>query len=198
MIPRIIHQIHLGETPSPQIRKWMASIRRHHPRWEYRLWDEQGIYEGLRIDVAALPYTKAAGKANVVRLHVVRQFGGIYLDTDIECLRPMDSLLGYRAFAARQSDGRLCNAVFGAVPNHPWIDAQLALAPRYHGSPGGWGPRVMTEAQTEDVTIVPTEWFYSWSWNAPEQEQRVHPGAILVHYWAKSWWPNRVPNNERT
>jgi len=54
----------------------------------------------------------------------------------MECLRAMDSLLSHPALAARQSDGHLCNAAFGAVSNHPWVEAQLTLAPWYRGSAG--------------------------------------------------------------
>jgi inositol phosphorylceramide mannosyltransferase catalytic subunit len=187
MIPRLIHQIHLGEPPSQQITDWMASIRHHHPHWEYRLWDEQSIHRDLGIDVATLRYPTHAGKTDLIRLRIVKQFGGVWLDTDIECVKPMDQLLGNRAFTARQSDGKFCNAVFGSVPNHPWLDAQLALAPHAEGF-SGWGPEVMTAVSTNGVTIVPTEWFYSWTWDTPPEDQRVHPDAVVVHYWAKSWW----------
>lgn len=74
-----------------------------------------------------------AGKADMLRVELIHTFGGVYVDVDIECLRPIDDLLvACDCFAACEYDpasngltgpAGITNALFGAAPGHPAIQA---------------------------------------------------------------------------
>lgn len=69
------------------------------PDWEYKLWDESNF------DVNCIPYTAEAYAAkryafvtDYVRLYALKSEGGVYMDTDVEILKPLDDLLHLHAF----------------------------------------------------------------------------------------------------
>ena len=74
--------------------KCIASWHKFMPNYEYKLWNEDNF------DVNSVPYTKEAYVArkfafvtDYVRLWALYTEGGIYMDTDVEILKPLDDLL---------------------------------------------------------------------------------------------------------
>ena len=124
MIPKIIHYCWFGGKDLPEsVQKCIDSWKKFAPDYELKLWNESNY------DVNQLAYTKEAYEAgkyafvtDVVRLDVVAQHGGIYLDTDVELIKPMDQLLLNEAGMAFEQKGRVATGLgFGAVKNHPVI-----------------------------------------------------------------------------
>ena len=189
-IPRIFHRIWLGAAPMPEEHvAYGEGWARLHPGWTMRLWTEA--------DAPAPPGVararNLAERADLVRYEVIRRHGGVYVDTDMECLRPIDELLeGVRAFAAYEVPGRLCNAVLGAVAGHPAFERAVALADTTVGRgvyPNATATSFLTyvlEADP-DVTLFGPERFYPVLW-----DDRVNPAPATdpphaTHHWAKSW-----------
>ena len=122
LIPRVIHRLWLGPNAIPPIFEYYEdSWRKHHPTWELRLWREdtlpvlscQDLWEqqGLkrRIDIA--------------KLEILRQCGGVFIDMDVEAIRPLDPLLpGVTAFLGRYAHHHVGQQVLGAVPHHPFFE----------------------------------------------------------------------------
>ena len=128
MIPRIIHHIWIGPDPLPEDqRPWIKSWRRHHRNWEHRLWTEDDlpddpihpeILERLRAPVE---------RADILRLEILFRHGGIYVDTDLECLRPLDNVLDGQDFVGVcHKPGRITNTAIAAAPGHPLLERALA------------------------------------------------------------------------
>lgn len=100
MIPRIIHYCWFGCGEMPELAKQcIASWHRFMPEYEYKCWNEDNF------DVTSVPYVKeayGAGKhafvSDYVRLHALYSEGGIYMDTDVEVLKPYDDLLNLTGF----------------------------------------------------------------------------------------------------
>ena len=100
MIPRIIHYCWFGGNPLPQsAQRCIASWRKFMPDCEIREWNEQNF------DVNAHPYTRAAyaaGKyafvSDFARYKILEEWGGIYFDTDVEAVAPIDDMLKLCAF----------------------------------------------------------------------------------------------------
>lgn len=101
MVPKKIHYCWFGGGELPELaQKCIASWHRYMPDYKFVLWNED------RFDVNVHPYTKEAYEArkfafvsDYVRLWVLCNEGGIYLDTDVEVFRSFDELLDYDAFA---------------------------------------------------------------------------------------------------
>lgn len=129
MIPKIIHYCWFGRGEMPELAlKCIESWHKHMPDWEYKFWNEKNF------DIASHNYARQAyemGKyafvSDYVRLKVLHDFGGVYLDVDFEVYKPFDNLLNYRAFAG--FEGSKTNPVMmGVIASEPggrWVKEQL-------------------------------------------------------------------------
>jgi len=157
----------------------------HHPGWELRLWTEDNLPEGLRPEVYER-LRAPAERANILRLELLRRQGGVYVDTDFECLRSIEPLIdGAEAFITLAKPGHVNNALMGARPDHPAIvDALARIRPvEYFGhDKAATGTRFLDGVLIDraDVTLLDHELFYS---TKPEAQQR----AYAVHHKARSW-----------
>jgi FkbM family methyltransferase len=171
-----------------------------HPGWKFRVWrpDDVTWLENRRLFDRAETY---AQKADIARYEILYRLGGVYLDTDMECLRPLDELLdGCDFFAARQYDGVVNIAIVGAVAQHPILRRvidQLPASCFFNRSKPIYfqtGPllfdRVITAGQWEkrpDIRIFPDAFFYPYGPEEPWRRAGPFARAYAVHHWAHSW-----------
>lgn len=138
MIPKIIHYCWLSKDPYPaQIKRCIASWKKVIPDYEFILWDwEKCQSEGL-INTwvkEAFESKKYAFAADYIRLYAVYKYGGIYLDTDVEVIKPYDDFLHLPYFIGTESNHMeyLECATFGAAPETQWIKLCLAYYENRH------------------------------------------------------------------
>jgi hypothetical protein len=191
-VPRIVHRVWLGPRPLPEEQQaFGASWEAHHPRWEHRLWDDDDL-ASLGIEATAFERAPdASTRSDIVRHHVLARHGGVYVDTDVECLRPLDPLLrGVSAFSSFGLPGIVETGVLGCVPGHPAFRKTAELSLEVAGTPSPrTGPPFLTHVLWEfpDVTVFPRELFSPYLWDEPHRRHERFPGAYAVHHWAKSW-----------
>lgn len=126
-IPRIIHYCWFGRGEKPKkIRKCMKSWEKYLKCYKFIEWNEDNF------DLNMSRYTKEAYKArkfafvsDYARLYALYHVGGIYLDTDVEVVKPLDDLLIHEAFSGFEDEHFLQSGTMGAVAGHPWIKALL-------------------------------------------------------------------------
>lgn len=124
-IPKIIHYCWVGGKPKPQsVLYCIDSWRRCCPDYEIREWNETNY------DFTKNEYMRQAYEAkkwgfvpDYARLDIVYEYGGIYLDTDVEMERSFDRLLENECFFGFENtgDGEFfvnCGHGFGAIPHH--------------------------------------------------------------------------------
>jgi mannosyltransferase OCH1-like enzyme len=95
MIPKIIHYCWFGSKPLPELAvKCIESWKKYLPDCELKLWDKTNF------DINTVQFTAQAAKvkkwafvADYLRAHVIFYYGGIYLDTDVELLKPYDDVM---------------------------------------------------------------------------------------------------------
>ena len=129
MIPKTIHYCWFGRGEMPQLAKdCIASWHRHMPDWNYKLWNED-IF-----DVDSIPYTKEAYAAkkyafvtDYVRLYALATEGGVYMDTDVEILKPLDDLLQLRAFTGYEGSKHKppVTGLMASEASGEWVTEQL-------------------------------------------------------------------------
>lgn len=136
MIPKIIHYTWFSKDPyPPYIEKCMASWQELLPDYEFRHWDMEAIKE---LDnpflKEALECRKWAFAADYVRIYAMYQYGGIYLDTDVEVYKSFNPLLSHKAFIGKENSHHLhrralmsflTSHCMGAEPRHPFFKACL-------------------------------------------------------------------------
>lgn len=129
MIPKKIHYCWFGRGPMSELNeKCLDSWHKYMPDYEYCLWNEDNF------DVNMTPYTKEAYEAkkyafvsDYVRLYALYQEGGIYMDTDVEILRPLDDLLTLTAFAGYEGSKHipLGTGILATQSGGEWVKEQL-------------------------------------------------------------------------
>jgi len=106
MIPKIIHYCWFGRGPMPELaQKCIASWKKYLPDYEIKEWNEDNF------DVNIIPYTAEAYKAkkyafvsDYARFWILYQYGGIYFDTDVEVIRPIDDIVERGNFMGFETD----------------------------------------------------------------------------------------------
>ncbi len=107
MIPNVIHYCWFGHNPLPEsAQKCISSWHRFMPDYEIKEWNENNF------DVNIIPYTQQAYEAkkyafvsDYARFWILYHFGGIYFDTDVEVIKPMDNIVNNGAFMGLELDG---------------------------------------------------------------------------------------------
>lgn len=125
MIPKIIHYCWLSSDPfPPEIAGWIDTWHRHLPDYELMLWNLERFPLEKSVWVKeAFEAKKYAFAADYIRLHALYEYGGIYLDSDVEVLRPFDELLDRPFLLGFERNGSIEGGIMGAEPHAPWVKA---------------------------------------------------------------------------
>jgi hypothetical protein len=201
LIPRVLHRVWLGGAPMPRDDvRFGETFERCHPGWTFRLWTDADLAPlglGGRESIRSRSMSELS---NLVRFEVLRRYGGVYVDTDVECRRSFEPLLrGVQAFAGLELPGRLGTAVLGCVPGHPLFGRAARESRRTVGlgahSADANGPyflSLLAEQESDGLTLFGQEVFYPYLWDEPERRGEPFPDAYAVHHWAKTWTDQRV------
>ena len=129
MIPRIIHYCWFGRGPMPELAlKCIESWHRFMPDYEYKLWNEDNF------NITSVPYVKEAYESrkyafvtDYVRLYALYTEGGVYMDTDVEVLKPYDDLLSLPGFTGYEGSKYLppVTGTMASEAGNEWVKEQL-------------------------------------------------------------------------
>jgi len=118
MIPKIIHRTIPRETTLLMDTCWQSVIKNTPDFKHMTHYDEDDFpLVGKYLDMCP----KGAFKADLIRLEVLYNYGGIYLDSDIELYGPIDNLLDNKMFICKEDNEYVVNMVIGSIPKNPII-----------------------------------------------------------------------------
>ena len=213
-IPKIIHQIWLGSPVPECFKAYMSSwVEFHLDGWQYMLWTEKEIAELDLYNKQFYDDTDNYGiKADLARIEILYLYGGVYVETDFECLRPLDILhYTYDFYIGIQPlDSQFLQlgiGIIGSRAGHPILKHSIeAIKDDWHekGAPKKSGPvhftksfYLMSDIEGNIDIALPASYFYPlgcYQKNIDKQAWADH-GAFGIHWWAKSWMPaNYRPN----
>ncbi len=130
LIPKKIHYFWLGGADLPDdYKKNIETWQKHCPGYEIICWNESNYdFTKYRYAREAMEHRQYMYATDLARKDVLYTYGGIYLDTDVEILRPIDDLLYNEAFIGIDDGGQLnSGSGLGAVKNHPAIKDMLDI-----------------------------------------------------------------------
>ena len=213
MIPKIIHYCWFGGKPLPKsAEKCIASWKMYLPEYEIVRWDESNF------DVNIIPYTKeayAAGKyafvSDYARFWILSHYGGVYFDTDVEVIRPMDDILEKGDFLGieQRNNEKITVAPglgIGAVKGSALMYALMGMYDDIHfiGEDGKPCLKNIVELTTEYLsarglkntdeiqqccgfTIYPKDYFCPIEYDT--RELKITENTRTIHHYAESWVP---------
>jgi mannosyltransferase OCH1-like enzyme len=122
-IPKVIHYCWFGGKEKPKIvKKCINSWYRNLPGYEIKEWNEQNF------DTSSNPYVKGAYESkkfafvsDYVRVYALYNFGGIYLDTDVEVFKLFDNLLHHDSFWGFEQENYIGTSTIGAAKKNQLI-----------------------------------------------------------------------------
>jgi mannosyltransferase OCH1-like enzyme len=125
-----IHQIWVGDKRIPtHIKDYMNKVKEHHKDFNYYLWTDENLPElPAHLKEIYDSYKEPAIKADLLRMYVVHELGGVYLDADFDTIDGLysDVMLGLNhngLIFFNQSYGlpALANTIFGFKKNDPLL-----------------------------------------------------------------------------
>ena len=118
MIPKKIHYCWFGKKEMPKLaKKCIASWKKHCPDYEIICWNEDNFDINSNIYVKeAYENKKFAFVTDFVRLFVLYEYGGIYMDTDVEVIKNIDEFLGNNAFSGFESENTVPTGIMASEP----------------------------------------------------------------------------------
>ena len=218
MIPKIIHYCWFGRGPLPELaQKCIASWKKYLPDYEIKEWNEDNF------DVNIIPYTAEAYKAkkyafvsDYARFWILHQYGGIYFDTDVEVIRPLDDIIERGNFMGFETDPKSQlkedaseasvnpGLGMGVAPGLGLIKKMLDFYEGRHFEfiPGGIGQLTIVHIATEvlrkaglkqqqGIQQVDDMWIYPAEYFCPINLKtgRIHvrPNTRTIHHYAGTW-----------
>lgn len=125
MIPKIIHYVWFGDRPFGEVEeKCLASWKKQCPEYTLMKWDETNfpISEQGTYVKQAYKEKQWAFLSDVARLYALKEYGGVYVDTDMELIKNLDELLTVPCFFGFEIETEISTGLIAAEPHHPFIE----------------------------------------------------------------------------
>lgn len=182
----------------------MKSWKKYAPGFEIYEWNEKtyNLNSAPKYVKDAFLAKKWAFVSDYVRLDVIRNMGGVYLDVDMELVKDISSLLKDSAFMGFEDKEHINNAIIGAIPHHRFIERAIKW---YEGNhPRTPTPIVMTslfescifpkqlkevEQYIDEVKIYPHITFYPFTKETIKdyKYESLTNQTYAIHFWDYSW-----------
>ncbi|MFA6066676.1 MAG: glycosyltransferase [Candidatus Babeliaceae bacterium] len=203
-IPKKIHQIWLGSSFPEKYRAWQHSWIHHHPDWEYILWTEESLKDlpmfNREMYEAACNYGE---KSDIARYEILNMYGGLYVDTDFECLQSCDIFSYYDFYIGIQPLDtnmlQLGTGLIACAPGHALIRALIEYLPQQKHIQqiiAKTGPLYATRVfcaralqSPGKICAFPPTFFYPCGYNQNTRDKKswIKPESYAIHHWAGSW-----------
>lgn len=209
MIPKVIHYFWIGTKPLGEKEiHCIASWKKFCPDYEIRLWNEENYDFSInRYMREALKTKKYGFVPDYARLDVIYRYGGIYLDTDVELVKPLDDLLELKGFCGFENKYKVnLGQIFAAEAGHNIIKV---MRDEYEGMSffnenGSLNTTASPVIQTKSLrsvglktdgkkqilengfTVFPADYFSPYDFETETVKQTSN--TYSIHHYAATWY----------
>lgn len=216
MIPKIIHYCWFGSNPLPDLAiKCIESWKHYCPDYEIKEWNEDNF------DVNSIAYTKEAYNAkkyafvsDYARFWILHKYGGLYFDTDVELIHPIDDIISHGPFMGCEKAAKsgTTNHGFGVAPGlglgvNPGLEFYKEMLALYqtlsfHNPNGSYNQKTVVAYTTEmlrkhgltdsdkiqhcaGIWIYPADYFCPIDYTT--KKLVITKNTRSIHHYAASW-----------
>jgi mannosyltransferase OCH1-like enzyme len=178
--------------PLPDLyRQWGRQLAEMHPDWEYRFWGDddfgwlanQDLYDAA--DSLVVDHKVGQLRANLARYEILSRYGGVWLDADIQPLKPLYPVWGPDAFAGwERQDEFVGTSVLGGVAGAElWQACIRAIRePQYLTPPEDI--RMVTHlGPRHGLHVYPEHTFYPYRTHDIGKPQQDYGESLVAHHW---------------
>lgn len=205
-IPKIIHYCWYGGKPIPKMLQYcIDSWKVHLPDYKFMLWDESNTEFDCNFVKNAYTEKRWAFVSDYVRLKAIYTYGGIYMDTDMLLLKPLNFFLKNDCFFVAEHEKSIGVGIFGAVKNNNFI--KLCMDSYYDDTvvirpiPAIVSTHFLNKYQLErkfketivldDIVIYEPNYFYALPYtklfDIHYYKKYLTSNSYGVHLWHGSW-----------
>lgn len=214
---KYIHYCWFGEKPLPKLaKKCLKSWKKYFPDYEIIKWSEENV------DLNECDFIKDAYKkkkyafvADYVRVKALYEYGGIYFDTDMEVIKPMDEYLKSTTFLGVEDSGFIAAGIWYEKNSNGYLSQKLLeyykslkslplelydisipkLLTNYMKALGFKSGENNIQKLKKDIIIYPRDYFYPLSYK--RDNNLFTKNTCAVHYYDASWVPEWEKNEIR-
>lgn len=199
------------EIPEP-MQSWTQGWQQYHPTWAYLFWTDSDF--DLFVSSYYPQYLSCfrAWKHHIQRVDMIRymwmhRFGGLYIDCDFECQRPMTELSVTRPIVLGFEEPQQCRRVYGQprvasnawmmsrVLDHPfWLEVLDECVRRQvrfpHDILRSTGPMMLTEVarqHSDQIQFLDWHILYSHVTFGPQPRVANRAEIFAIHHFANTW-----------
>lgn len=216
MIPKVIHYCWFGGNPLPKsAQKCIRSWKKHFPDYEIKEWNEQNFdVNSIRYTQEAYERKKYAFVSDYARFFILYQYGGLYFDTDVEVIKPMEDLIAKGAFMGIEKDADKVGVAAGlGLAAEPQMPIYKEIIDHYNQVPfvdekGVQIPGTVVKHTTDllvkhglilkdEIQHVANVWIYPNEYFNPLEDATgkltITPNTRSIHWYSKTWVENYGP-----
>lgn len=210
MIPKVIHYCWFGGNPLPEdAKKYIETWKKYCPDYEIKEWNESNF------DVSCCAYVKEAHEAkkwafvsDYARFAILYKYGGVYFDTDVEIIKPIDDILAKGPFMGLERNEPCCVAPGLGLAANPGLGLYKEILDFYkkkhfRKENGKLDITTVVDYTTEilkkhglkpilgvqyvaGVYIYPVEYFSPM--DVETRELKITNNTYTIHHYAASWY----------
>lgn len=215
MIPKIIHYCWFGRNPLPPLAiKCIESWKKYLPDYEIKQWNEDNF------NVNIIPYTKEAYESkkyafvsDYARFWILYKYGGLYFDTDVEIIKPIDDIISKGAFMGCEKEANANIKTLPVAPGlglgcKPSLELYKQLLSKYDtlhfiNEDGSLNQKTIVDytsellvnyglKNTNEIQLIENVWIYPKEYFCPidymTNKCNITKETRSIHHYAASWY----------
>lgn len=199
MIPKVIHYIWLGKNPKPKlVNICINSWRDKLPDYEIIEWNENNLdldkmSNENRFFKECRRRKMWAFMADFIRLKILFEYGGIYLDTDVQVLKDISPIINTNAIVSLEAGDSIGTGLIGAIANMDIIKTVWEFYDYKIWNTSLYTiPDIFTYIMKDNkfsnqITIYPKEYFAPFGYNEMFDYNMIKKNTYAIHWFSGSW-----------